>query len=68
MATITNGIFSYGNDIVVEQDGHGRMWLYIDGVELKGIREFEIHNAVDEVPTITITFIPKTVNSKINFK
>lgn len=68
MPTKTSGGFDFGNNVVFEQNEHGMMWLYIDGVELKGIREFEMNNAVGEIPQITITFIPKTVNSKVNFK
>ena len=59
------GGFSFGNDVEFFQNEHGQLWINIDGTQLKGVREIEIHNAVGEVPSITIEFIPKTINIKM---
>ena len=42
------------NKIRVYQDGATNFEMYIDGVKITGIREFEYNNSVDNVPTISM--------------
>ena len=68
MAVKTSGGFDFGNDVEFEQDNFGGIGLYIDGVKVNGVREFHMSNCVGDVPEITITFIPRTVNKRIDDK
>lgn len=60
------------SDIRIEQEDLRTSRLFIDGKELNGIQYIQYRIGTDDVPVITVEFIPKTLNinkslvSKIN--
>ena len=51
-----------GNNVRIEQEGHGITKVLIDDIELKGVQNVEYKNGIGTIPYVTVEFIPETLN------
>lgn len=53
---------SKGNKVRIEQEGFNVTKIFIDGIELRGVKEVEYRNELGGFPIITVAFTPETLN------
>lgn len=53
------------NHIQIKEDNH-RVKIFIDGVELKGVRALDYSASVESCPTLHLEILPSNVELEIN--
>lgn len=51
-----------GNKVKIIQEGYGKTKIFIDDIEVKNVQYIDYNANVNEVPMITLRFIPETLN------